>query len=403
MCNEAEIEWIDCILDDVATVSSGESPPSTIGNIPVFGANGIIGFTDISNHEDSILLGRVGSAGEVNFAEGPCWVSDNALIVTPNTDIITNQYLFHLLRSIDFKSQITKTAQPLMTQTRLKETPLRIPNSISIQNTITDILDYSDDCLVSTRQLLRKLEMIREGMLEDLLTLGLREDGCLRDHGIDEFIETDIGRIPASWSLHNVDEICSRITDGEHITPPRTKYGVLLLSARNVQDSYLSLNNVDYVSNETYERLCERIRPSFGDVLVSCSGSIGRTCLVTEELEFHLVRSVAILRPNEEISGGFLEMAFQGKSVQSQISNLVNKTAQGNLFQGKIKQILIPMPPPDEANLIVQSFASIRTRIVLAKRELSKHQMMKTGLQNDLLTGALPIPVELLSTTEAVA
>ena len=61
------------------------------------------------------------------------------------------------------------------------------------------------------------------------------------------------------------------------------------------------------------------------------------------------------------------------------------------------------MPPPDEANLIVQSFASIRTRIVLAKRELSKHQMMETGLQNDLLTGALPIPVELLSTTEAVA
>ena len=52
------------------------------GSIPVYGSNGLIGFTDQAFvFHNTIVIGRVGACGAVNYAEGPCWVSDNAMYV----------------------------------------------------------------------------------------------------------------------------------------------------------------------------------------------------------------------------------------------------------------------------------------------------------------------------------
>ena len=141
-------------------------------------------------------------------------------------------------------------------------------------------------------------------------------------------------------------DLCSVITDGEHATPPRTSAGVYLLSARNIQDDGLDLSNVDYVSPDTFATLARRIAPRWGDVLISCSGSIGRVCPAPRNLSFALVRSVALLRPvPESLNHEFLVVCLQSPRGQQQIRALTNQTAQGNLFQGAIRRIKIPMLP----------------------------------------------------------
>jgi type I restriction enzyme S subunit len=103
------------------------------------------------------------------------------------------------------------------------------------------------------------------------------------------------GTISRNLPILTIDEIAQMVTDGEHATPHREVSGVPLLSARNIQDGYLDLSDCDYVSNETFRILSRRVKPSAGDVLLSCSGSIGRACHLATDQDLSMVRSVAII------------------------------------------------------------------------------------------------------------
>lgn len=172
----------------------------------------------------------------------------------------------------------------------------------------------------------------------------------------------NFGTIPHDWTECKLGDICTQITDGEHATPPRTKTGVYLLSARNIQNGRLQLEDVDYVSEETYKSLSKRLAPQAGDVLISCSGSIGRVCRIPEGYNFALVRSVAILKPNNHlVNSKFLEKCLQTHFLQNQIRASISQLAQGNLFQGAIRQLVIPLPPLTEQEMIVNFIDSLAT------------------------------------------
>ena len=96
--------------------------------------------------------------------------------------------------------------------------------------------------------------------------------------GIERCIDNEIPfDIPDIWTFVRLQTICKKITDGEHKTPKRvTDYcGFFLLSARNVRDGYISLNDVDYVNKTEYLNISKRCNPVKNDILISCSGSVG--------------------------------------------------------------------------------------------------------------------------------
>lgn len=162
----------------------------------------------------------------------------------------------------------------------------------------------------------------------------------------------------------SADQLMSLITDGEHITPRRSESGVLLLSARNVLNGQLDLSVVDYVPEEEHLRLSQRLSVMAGDVLLSCSGSVGRSCVVPNGAKFSLVRSVAVLRP-VVISPDFVCNQIQSPLLQSQIATRKTQTAQANIFQGKIRQLVFALPPEVEQHRIV---AEVDHRLSLLRK-----------------------------------
>ena len=158
--------------------------------------------------------------------------------------------------------------------------------------------------------------------------------------------------LPGGWVWASADQVMALITDGEHITPQRSGSGVLLLSARNVLNGRLDLTEVDFIPDDEHERLCKRLTIAEGDVLLSCSGSVGRTCVVPPAVKFSLVRSVAVLRP-ALISSEFVCYQIQSPWLQSQIKSKQTQTAQANIFQGKIRQLTFALPPEAEQDRIV--------------------------------------------------
>ncbi|ELY2621655.1 restriction endonuclease subunit S [Cronobacter malonaticus] len=161
-------------------------------------------------------------------------------------------------------------------------------------------------------------------------------------------------QIPSGWLYVKLQSIATKITDGEHKTPKRESAGQLLISARNIQDGYLKLSDVDYVSDAEFQKLRNRCDPDSGDVLISCSGSIGRVCLVDENSKYVMVRSVALIKLMQDfVINKYMMYLLQSPLLQKEIEENSKSTAQANLFLGPIKNLGIPLPPvPEQAEIV---------------------------------------------------
>lgn len=185
--------------------------------------------------------------------------------------------------------------------------------------------------------------------------------------GIERCIDDEIPfEIPASWAWTRLFSLCSNITDGEHKTPRRTAeyVGYYLLSARNIRDGHLSLEDVDYVDGKEYSLISKRCNPKRNNILISCSGSIGRVCLVPDDGNYVMVRSAAVAVPIL-VHSKYLMYALQSESVQKQIKSKIKQAVQANLFQGEIRNLIIPVPPFDEQQRIVRKldYLLIKTKL----------------------------------------
>jgi type I restriction enzyme S subunit len=150
---------------------------------------------------------------------------------------------------------------------------------------------------------------------------------------------------PRGWPMRPLSELASQITDGEHKTPDRSTEGVKLLSARNVRDGFLDLSHVDYVSPEVHARLSVRCKPSPGDILISCSGTIGRVARIKTPEPLSLVRSVALVRPRiDQVRSVYLEHYLRTSPLRQWMVQRANASSQANLFQNQIKELPVVVP-----------------------------------------------------------
>lgn len=117
-------------LSEIAIFKNGKKRPSTNGEIPVYGGNNILGYTNSYNYENCIIVGRVGAyCGNVYYTNKKCWVSDNAIAVLPKeeTNIL---YLYYLLKSLNLNTRSIGSSQPLITQEILNSIICNVPGKI---------------------------------------------------------------------------------------------------------------------------------------------------------------------------------------------------------------------------------------------------------------------------------
>ncbi|MGA1826613.1 MAG: restriction endonuclease subunit S [bacterium] len=135
---DSGIEWLGEIpehwkvkkLKYVAYFQRGFDLSSTSfieGNFPVYGSNGIIGYhNEMTTHGPSITIGRSGSVGEVNFISEDYWAHNTSLFLLNNYNNNVN-FLFHLLKSIDLKSQSSGTAVGTLNRNNIHQLAIGLP------------------------------------------------------------------------------------------------------------------------------------------------------------------------------------------------------------------------------------------------------------------------------------
>ena len=183
----------------------------------------------------------------------------------------------------------------------------------------------------------------------------IQEGKIKKERPLPEIAEDEVPfEIPEGWKWVRIQSISKKTTDGEHKTPRRVGAycGFYLLSARNVRDGEIALKDVDYVDETEYKRIALRCNPQKGDVLISCSGSVGRCAVVENDNKYVMVRSAAMVSP-VNMNSNYLMYAIRSEVVQEQIRVKIKQTAQANLFQEAIRNLAIPFPPLAEQKRIV--------------------------------------------------
>ena len=265
----------------------------------------------------------------------------------PNLEITTTEYLWHYLSSQkeDFIEAGKGGAQPNISQGVVKEWPLPIA-PLNEQKRIADRLDQLLTRIDKTKAHLDRIPPLLKRFRQSVLAIAT--SGKLTADWREE-------RSLGSWQEFKLLEVTEKVTDGEHLTPKRSPSGKFLLSARNIQNGSIALENVDYVDELEFERIRKRCDPSIGDVLLSCSGSVGRVAMVDRNDCYVMVRSAAMIRPRREIlNSNYLMYGLQSPNLQTQISDKSSATAQANIFLGSIKSLILSVPTLEEQQEIVR-------------------------------------------------
>lgn len=131
-----------CKMYQPSTISTKEMIPT--GKYVVYGANGPIGRYNKFNHEEPQLLVtcRGATCGAVNMSEPFAWINGNAMVIQPNLDVATLDYMkYAFLGGIDISSSITGSAQPQITRTTLEVLKVPLP-TLDRQIEIVEKLDF---------------------------------------------------------------------------------------------------------------------------------------------------------------------------------------------------------------------------------------------------------------------
>jgi len=303
---------------------------------PVFYQTDDVDLNKYMLRENDLLVSLTGNVGRTALLTKdmlPAALNQRVACLRLKTNKITRGFLFHLLNSDYFESKCIQSSQGVaqknLSTEWLKSYDLPL-YSLSKQNEITKILDNVRNTTILKEQEIQKYdELIKARFIEMF--------GDLKSNEKD-------------WNLKTFEEMSVLITDGEHSTPKRTKEGIYLLSARNVLNHSLQLKDVDYINRDEYLRIAKRVVPKKGDILISCSGTIGRCCSIPDSLQLQMVRSVALIRFKEVINPIFAEYMITSDYLQEQINSSKTMSSQANLFQGKIRKLKGFLPPTELQN-----------------------------------------------------
>ncbi|WP_297965270.1 restriction endonuclease subunit S [uncultured Anaerovibrio sp.] len=187
------------------------------------------------------------------------------------------------------------------------------------------------------------------------------------------------------WEQRKLGESLSFLKDGTHGTHSDAVDGPLLLSAKNIKDGTVKWDETDRrISQEEYEKIHSNFSLKNGDILLTIVGSIGEAAILKDSNGLTFQRSVAFLRPKEDILSDFLYTEIQTSTFQKEIESRKSMSAQPGIYLGDLAEIPLKYSPSlDEQNKIGEYFSNLENLITLHQRKSdSLKEIKKFMLQN---------------------
>ena len=335
------------------------------GLYPVYGGNGLRGYSNTYTHNgDYILIGRQGAlCGNINFVCGKSYISEHAIAVQTDENMM---WLRYKLENWNLNRFSESSAQPGLSVEKLVRYKLTVP-TLNEQIGIATILQLWDTAIEKQSELVEKLKLRKQALMQQLLTGKKRLPGFN-----DEWKHVPIKTFAKEVSNRNVggaNHIVLSCTKYDGLVPSLEYFGKQIYSNDLSSYKIIPQGHFAYATNHIEE------------------GSIG----YQSNYENGLISPMytVFVTNKEKVNDTFLYSVLKSHHLiylyKSMMEGSINR--RGGLRWDSFSTIKIDLPSLEEQNVIASVLVKADEEIELAKEKLSNLQAQKRGLMQQLLTG----------------
>ncbi|MCL1976372.1 MAG: restriction endonuclease subunit S [Firmicutes bacterium] len=210
-----------------------------VGEYPVYGGNGLRGYTDSYTHEgDFVLIGRQGAlCGNINIAKGKVYISEHAVVVSEN-ELSDIGYLVQLLTKLQLNRFSESSAQPGLSVDKLKKIDSSSPTKEE-QARIGVFFRTLDNTIAIYKRKLYGLRELKKAYLQQMFPQEGEVVPRLRFEGFTE-----------PWELRGADEVFCTVSDKGHSRLPvlsaSQEHGMILRNEIGIDIKLDSTNATTY-------------------------------------------------------------------------------------------------------------------------------------------------------------
>jgi type I restriction enzyme S subunit len=300
-----------------------------------------------------------------NF-DGVC--TTEILTILPNEEKLDRTFLWAILLSPTFvnwaTSQISGANLPRLDPKLLAEYEIPLP-PLTEQKRIASLLRRAD----RLRHLRRTARDLGESLLQSVF--------------LEMFGDALTGKNP-KIPLVPLETLCTKITDGTHVTPTYVESGVPFISIKDLTSTpgKIDFSNTKFISREEHEKISKLSNVERNDILYTKVGSYGIAQIVDTDREFSIFVSVTLLKPDKsKILPKFFEVVMNSSFVKKQADMLVSGIGVPDLHLREIKTFQIPLPPLS----LQEEFAGVAARVESLRGRMSEGERQVEGLFESLL------------------
>ena len=368
----ASAHWPEVTLGEVCEFKYGKSLPEAnrvAGQVPVFGSNGPVGLHDEAiTAGTTIIIGRKGSFGEVNFSPTPCWPIDTTYYVDSTATKADLRWLAYRLSELGLTGLNRAAAVPGLNREDAYRQRLLLPPLLE-QQRIAEILDKTEALRAKRRAALAQLGTFTQSIFLDMFG----------DH------RTLLER----WATRKLGELLDFLTSGsrgwaEHYS----EKGDLFLRIQNVRRDELSLDDIAFVSApETAEAKRTRVKP--GDVLLSITADLGRTAVFPEGLGPAFINQHLSILRTKALVPRFLSAYLASSVGQRQVSGRNRHAVKAGLNFDDIRSFIVPVPPMHLQHDFAHRVAAVEKLKATHRASLAELDALFASLQHRAFRGEL--------------
>jgi len=430
--NNRPPDWDDVALDDFGEIVAGGTPSRTApsfwnGDIPWVTPSEITALKNKHLRETREQITREGLASSAAklLPPGTLLVTSRATLgevaiagvsVTTNQgfkNIIPNEAtdsLFAYYRIGTLKPELERRASGTTFLEISKADFSRIrtlrPNRAE-QSRIATVLDTVDEAIAKTEAVIAKLKQVRAGLLHDLLTRGLDENGQLRDpiaHP-EQFQDSPIGRIPRIWKFQLLGEMVASAVDGPFGSNLKTEHyvsqpGVRVVRLQNIESGRFDDADKAFISEQHAFDL-RRHEVIAGDLLVASMGDenhpLARACLYPANISPGIVKADCFrLRMKKSMAiNCFVMLILNCPSTRREVNVLGQGVTRDRINLSTLLKLRVLRPSVEEQKQVVKLVDDLDIKIRNEMTLYSKLAFVKSALMADLLTGRVRVPASL--------
>ena len=336
------------------------------GEIPYYGASGIVDYVKDYIFDESLLLVSEDGANllarstPIAFSvTGKTWINNHAHVLRFSNENL-QKFVEIYLNSISLESYVTGSAQPKLNQKMLNGIPIPVVDDSQIEIIVNSVENLKSIIELRKQELACLDELIKARFVE------MFGDPVSNPYGYNKVALSDLADIkigPFGSLLHKEDYI-----EGGHP----------LLNPSHIVEGKVSPDDKLTISDEKYEELLA-YQLKAGDVVLGRRGEMGRCAVVSKE-GFLCGTGSILIRTKGEVTGDYIQKIISFPSFKKTIEDMAVGQTMPNLNVPIVASFQIIKPPVEVQNSYHAFVEQVDKSKVAVQKALEETQLLFNSL-----------------------